>query len=148
MSNNPHRGGDHLRWLRSRWQRLRAAGDRGDVTAEAVIIIPVIVVLTLLVVQFALVWHGRHVAQAAAQTAARSAAAYQAVPSAGLAAGQAYLADVAPNLLSSSDLTVTRSLDTVSANVHAEVLTVLPLLTISIQEEAAAPVETFSVAAP
>ena len=149
MNDHPHyRAGDGLRWLRSRWQRLRAAGDRGDVTAEAVIIIPVIVVLTLLVVQFALVWHGRHVAQAAAQTAARSAAAYQAGPGAGLAAGQAYLTEVAPNLLSSSNLTVTRSLDSASASVHAEVLTVIPLLTIAIQEDAAAPLETFSVAAP
>jgi Flp pilus assembly protein TadG len=48
-----------------------------------VIIVPIIVVLTLLVVQFVLVWHGRHVAQAAAQNAARSAAAYQAQPAAG-----------------------------------------------------------------
>ena len=48
--------------------------DRGSTAVEAVIIIPVIVVLTLLVVQFVLLWHGRHLAQAAAQTAVRAAA--------------------------------------------------------------------------
>ena len=83
--------------------------DRGDATVEAVIIVPVIVVLTLLVVQFVLVWHGRHVAQAAAQTAARSAAAYRAAPVAGQAAGDAYLAEVAPNLLPGRTVTVTRT---------------------------------------
>jgi Flp pilus assembly protein TadG len=78
---------------------VRDRTDRGDATVEAVIIVPIIVVLTLLVVQFVLVWHGRHVAQAAAQNAARSAAAYQAQPAAGQAAGNDYLAQVAPNLL-------------------------------------------------
>ena len=88
------------RWSAARWRRLRDARDRGDATVEAVIIVPVIVVLTLLVVQFVLVWHGRHVAQAAAQTAARSAAAYQApTRGAGRPPGTQYLAEVAPNLL-------------------------------------------------
>src|SRR6476620_5287913 len=94
--------------LTSHGRRLRDARDRGDATVEAVIIVPVIVVLTLLVVQFVLVWHGRHVAQAAAQTAARSAAAYQAQPAVGQAAGDEYLAEVAPNLLPGRVVSVTR----------------------------------------
>ena len=100
MLGNPQRALAVRRfWQLGRWRRLRDARDRGDATVEAVIIVPVIVVLTLLVVQFVLVWHGRHVAQAAAQTAARSAAAYQADPRCGQAAGDEYLAEVAPNLL-------------------------------------------------
>ena len=64
--------------------------------AEAVIIVPVIVILTMVVVQFALLWHGRHVAQAAAQTAARTAALYLGNAAAGSADADGYLAAVAP----------------------------------------------------
>ena len=122
---------------------MRDARDRGDATVEAVIIVPVIVVLTLLVVQFVLVWHGRHVAQAAAQNAARSAAAYQAQPAAGQAAGDDYLAEVAPNLLPGRSVTVTRDAAGATAIVSADVLTVIPFAAFHIQEQATAPLEIF-----
>ena len=130
-------------WPAARWRQLRATRDRGDATVEAVIIIPVIVVLTLLVVQFVLVWHGRHVAQAAAQTAARSAAAYQAQPAAGQAAGDDYLAEVAPNLLPGRSVSVTRDAAGVTVIVSADVLTVIPFAAFHIQEQATAPLEIF-----
>ena len=107
------------------------------------IIVPILVVLTLLVVQFVLVWHGRHVAQAAAQTAARSAAAYQAQPAAGQAAGDDYLAEVAPNLLPGRSVTVTRDAAGAMAIVSADVLTVIPFAAFHIQEQATAPLEIF-----
>ena len=122
---------------------MRDARDRGDATVEAVIIVPIIVVLTLLVVQFVLVWHGRHVAQAAAQNAARSAAAYQAQPAAGQAAGDDYLAEVAPNLLPGRSVTVTRDAAGATAIVSADVLTVIPFAAFHIQEQATAPLEIF-----
>ena len=122
---------------------MRDGADRGDATVEAVIIIPVIVVLTLLVVQFVLIWHGRHVAQAAAQTAARSAAAYQATPGTGQAAGDDYLAEVAPNLLPGRSVTVTRDAAGAMAIVSADVLTVIPFAAFHIQEQATAPLEIF-----
>ena len=129
--------------LKALWRRLRDSRDRGDATVEAVIIVPVIVVLTLLVVQFVLVWHGRHVAQAAAQTAARSAAAYQAQPAVGQAAGDDYLAEVAPNLLPGRTVTVTRDAASATAIVTADVLTVIPFAGFHIQEQATAPLEIF-----
>ncbi len=130
-------------FLARRWRRLRETRDRGDATVEAVIIVPVIVVLTLLVVQFVLVWHGRHVAQAAAQTAARSAAAYQAQPAVGQAAGDDYLAEVAPNLLPGRTVTVTRDATTATVVVHADVLTVIPFAGFHVQEQATVPLEIF-----
>jgi len=126
-----------------RLRRLRATGDRGDATIQAVVIIPVIVLLTLLVVQFVLVWHGRHVAQAAAQTAARSAAAYQAEPGAGRAAGDAYLAEVAPNLLPHRSVTMSMDADSAAVTVHADVLTIIPFAAFDISETATAPRELF-----
>jgi len=143
MPGNPHEPARGPSLLAGRWRRLRAR-DRGDATVEAVIIVPVIVVLTLLVVQFVLVWHGRHVAQAAAQNAARSAAAYQAQPAAGQAAGDDYLAEVAPNLLPGRTVTVTRdAAGTTTAIVDADVLTVIPFAAFHLQEQATAPLEIF-----
>jgi Flp pilus assembly protein TadG len=143
MPGNPHEPARGPSLLAGRWRRLRDARDRGDATVEAVIIVPVIVVLTLLVVQFVLVWHGRHVAQAAAQNAARSAAAYQAQPAAGQAAGDDYLAEVAPNLLPGRSVTVTRDAAGVTVIVSADVLTVIPFAAFHIQEQATAPLEIF-----
>ena len=99
--------------------------------------------LTLLVVQFVLVWHGTHVAQAAAQTAARTAAAYRADPGTGQAAGDAYLAEVAPNLLPGRTVTVHRRRRHGHRTVHAQVLTILPFAAFDIQETATAPRERF-----
>ena len=147
MPGNPHEHARGPSLLTACWRRLRATRDRGDATVEAVIIVPVIVVLTLLVVQFVLVWHGRHVAQAAAQTAARSAAAYQAQPAVGQAAGDEYLAEVAPNLLPGRAVTVTRDSTAVTVIVTADVLTVIPFAGFHIQERATAPLEIF-VGAP
>ena len=126
-----------------RWRRLRHTADRGNASVEAVIIVPVIVVLTLLVVQFVMVWHGTHVAQAAAQTAARTAAAYRADPGTGQAAGDAYLTEVAPNLLPGRTVTMTSDAVTVTAVVHAQVLTILPFAAFDVLETASAPRERF-----
>ena len=143
MPGNPQARARGPSFLTARWRRLRDARDRGDATVEAVIIVPVIVVLTLLVVQFVLVWHGRHVAQAAAQTAARSAAAYQAQPAVGQAAGDEYLAEVAPNLLPGRVVSVTRDAAGATAIVTAGVLTVIPFAAFQIQEQATVPLEIF-----
>ncbi len=143
MPGNPHETARGPSLLAGRWRWLRDARDRGDATVEAVILVPVIVVLTLLVVQFVLVWHGRHVAQAAAQNAARSAAAYQAQPAAGQTAGDDYLAEVAPNLLPGRTVTVTRDATGATAIVNADVLTVIPFAAFHIQEQATAPLEIF-----
>ena len=113
-------------------------------TAEAVIIVPIVVVLTMVVVQFVLLWHGRHVAQAAAQTAARSAAAYQATAAVGQADGDAYLKQVAPNLLPGRAVRVTRDATTVTVTVTADVLTVIPFGSFTVDESAVAPVEAFT----
>ena len=138
-------------WTRRRWQRVDSdptESDRGSTVAEAVIIVPVIIIVTLVVVQFVLLWHGRHVAQAAAQTAARAAATYQGSAEGGRVDGDAYLAEVAPTLLPGRDVQVTRDATTVTVTVHADVLTVIPFGNFTVDERARAPVEAFQAAAP
>lgn len=133
-----------LAGIRRRWRRIFADPDRGSVTTEAVIIVPVVVILTMVIVQFVLVWHGRHVAQAAAQTAARSAASYQSTAALGRSDADAYLQQVAPNLLPDRDVQVDRTATTVTVSVTADVLTVIPFGSFSVREKASAPVEAFT----
>ncbi len=61
----------------------------------------------------------------------------------GQAAGDEYLAEVAPNLLPGRTVTVTRDAAGVTAIVTADVLTVIPFAGFQIQEQATAPLEIF-----
>ena len=135
-------------WWHPQPRRRRDENDRGSASLEAAIILPLLVVLTLLVVQFVMVWHGRHLAQAAAQSAARTAAAYQGTAAAGRSAGSGYIAAVAPRLLPQASVDVDRGAAQVVASVHADVLTIVPFTTFTVDEEATSPVEAFTQAAP
>ena len=52
-------------------QRLR--GERGEAVTETVLLVPVLLLLIMLVIQFGLWYHAEHVVQAAAQEGARAA---------------------------------------------------------------------------
>lgn len=127
-----------------RWRTASSASDRGYNVIEAVIVVPIIVVFTLLVVQMALLWHGRHIAEAAAQAAARSAAGYNSSAEVGRVDGANYLAQVAPNLLQTPTVTVDRTARAATVTVTAKVLAVIPFADFTVTEVAAAPVEAFT----
>jgi Flp pilus assembly protein TadG len=117
--------------------------DDGYSVLEAVIVVPAMLLLTMLVVQYALLWHGRHVAQAAAQDGLQAARAFQATPQAGEQAARAYLAQVAPNLLRNVDTRVEQSATTVTVTVDADVLPLMTFGTLTVSERAAGPREAF-----
>ena len=127
-----------------RWRAASSATDHGYNVIEAAIVVPILVVMTLLVVQMALLWHGRHVAEAAAQAAARSAAGYNSSADVGRSDGASYLAQVAPNLLQSPSVSVARNGRTVTVTVTAKVLAVIPFADFTVTEGAQAPVEAFT----
>jgi Flp pilus assembly protein TadG len=110
---------------------------------EASITLPVLILLTMFVVQWALVWHGRHVAEAAAQDGLRAARGYRATAASGQKAAENYLQAVAPRLLTSPGVDVARTSVTVTVRVHASVLSVLPGSGFGVDETASAPVERF-----
>jgi Flp pilus assembly protein TadG len=131
------------RWLARRWIRLRADDDWGFSTLEAVIVIPVAVFLMLIVVQFAMLWHARHVAQAAAQDGLRAARSYHATGADGKTEADAYLSKIAPRLLSGARVTVDRGANTVTVYVRAEVSSLVPFASFTVSESAAGPVEKY-----
>lgn len=98
--------------------------------------------MVLLVVQLALLWHGRNVAEAAAQDGLRSARGYQSTAALGQRDAEDYLRQVAPNLLPDAQVSVERTETTVTVRVRAGVLSIVPL-GLAVDETAAGPVERF-----
>lgn len=134
--------------LQRRWRRVHAAPDRGSAIVEAVIIIPIIVILSMVLIQFTLIWHGRHLAESAAQNAVTAAAGYQSDSGRGQLSAQEFLGQVAPNLLTAQNVTVTRGATTVTARIQAHVLTFVPFADFTVTATASGPVERFTVGNP
>jgi|SRR5579875_2183970 len=129
--------------LRARLDVARSEHDRGFSTLEAVVVIPVVVVVTMLVVQYVMLWHARNVTEAAAQDALRIARGYQAAAAEGQAGGTEYLHKTAGRLLENFTVTVNRGGDTVSVHVHGTVSSVVPFGTWTVDEYASGPVEKY-----
>jgi len=121
---------------------LRDRGDGGYGIVEAVIVFPAVLAMLFLVVQFALLWHGRHVAEAAAQAALRSAAGYRSTAALGERDGRDYLHQVAPKLLTAPEVHVTRGATSVTVQVRAGVVSLFGMH-LTVAETAAGPVERY-----
>ena len=135
------------RALLSRWLRV-VGGDHRDrdggfSTVEAVIVIPVVVLLTMIVVQYVMLYHARNVTEAAARDGLQVARGYQASAAQGKTAAEQYLTDVAPKLLTARHCDAQRSAVTVVILCHADVASVVPFGSFSVTEQATGPVETF-----
>jgi Flp pilus assembly protein TadG len=129
--------------LRRRHRLLRATSDRGYTVLEAAITLPTILFLLMFIVQWAIVWHSRNVAQAAAQEALRSAEQYQSTAAAGQADGNGFLAQVAPNALGGNCVTVTRSATSVTVHAHCPVMSVIPFAQFWADETVSGPIEQY-----
>lgn len=132
------------RVLRTRWRCVLRDRDRGFGTLEAVIVIPVVVILTMIIVQYVMLYHARNVAEAAARDGLRVARGYQASAAQGKQAAEQYLTTVAPKLLAHRSCSVQRSATTVTIVCHANVASVVPFGSFSVTEHAAGPVERFA----
>lgn len=134
--------------LATAWVRRRTRGERGYSVVEAVFTVPVMLGLTMLVVQYALLWHGRHVAEAAAQDGLRAARGFGATAVMGERDATDYLAQVAPRLLLQPTVQVDRTATVVTVRVRARVLSVIPGGGFAVEESAAGPVERFVGSGP
>lgn len=119
-------------------------GDGGYTVLEAAIVLPVMIVLTMLVIQYALWWHAQHVVEAAAQDGLRAARSYQSTPAAGQAAARQYLRQVAPRLLQRPQVSVSSTPATLTVSVRADVLPLLAFGRLQVQAAASGPLEQFS----
>lgn len=120
--------------------------DAGYSVLEVAIALPVVFGLTMMIVQWAIVWHARSVAEAAAQEGLRTAQAYSSTAAAGRADTLTYLSAVAGASLPHPRVTVTRGATAATVEVTATVASVIPFGHFHITESASGPVETYAAA--
>ncbi|GII82644.1 hypothetical protein Ssi03_06340 [Sphaerisporangium siamense] len=125
-------------------------GDRGASVVELALIMPVVLIVILLVVQFALVFHGRQVADAAAREGARIArAAGTGSPGwrgAAEARARAIVRDVGPKMLDSVTVRAWERADQRGVTVQGKAVAAVPLLpgmTFTITSTFGGPIECF-----
>ena len=134
---------------RRRHHRTRGAGsetearDGGYSVLEAAITLPVVFFLTMFVVQWAIIWHARGVAQAAAQEGLRTAAGYQASAAQGHDDATNFLQQVSPGALADARVTVNRGTTTVTVTVKGPVPTIIPFASFDVDATATGPIETY-----
>lgn len=115
--------------------------ERGQ--TELVIVFPVAMLLVLLLLQAALWFLGRSVAQDAAQDGARAAALLGGSPAAGEQAAKADLAQLAGPMLSSTSVSATRSTGRAQVTVTGRAESLLPGFSLTVSASAAEPTEEF-----
>ncbi len=125
-------------------RRLRS--ERGDATVEAVLAVPVLLLLVLLVIQFGLYYHAAHTAEAAAQEGARAARVDGASADDGKTRARTFMADAAPTLVRDVTVIATRNAETARVEVRGVVHAIVPGLDLSVRAEAESPVERFRAA--
>jgi type II secretory pathway pseudopilin PulG len=129
---------------RPRWRRLPRMGDRGFIALEVLIVIPVAIILTLMVVQYVMLWHARHVAEAAARNGVRVARGYQATAAQGQASADDYLHNAGGGMFTRTHVDASRDTTMVTVDVHATVKSVIPFGHFTVVEHVTSPVERFT----
>jgi Flp pilus assembly protein TadG len=123
---------------------LRARGDDGYSVLEAAITLPVVILLLMMIVQWAIVWHTRNIANAAAQEALRSAEQYSSTAAAGQADGDTFIAQVAPHVLPTGCVKVQRDATTLTVTVHCKItMSVVPFGTYWVDDTISGPIERY-----
>lgn len=123
-------------------------GERGSVAAQVVIAIPLLVMLVLLIVQFALAAYAEHIAQGAADQALNTARTLNATNADGQAQAQAVLAQLATGPLTHPTVSVTRDATTVTVTITGTAENLVPGFTLRVHAEASGPIETFTPDTP
>ena len=128
----------------SRTVRFGAArSDEGSSVVEAVIVVPVIMVLLLLAVQFALWMHASQVAQLAASEGDRSARALDGGPSAGVAVAGAVLTGPGSDVTGARVSTSVLPGESEWLQVSGRATSVLPGLSFTVSASAVGPIQEF-----
>lgn len=132
------------RWRPTRLARLREQPERGSVSLELVLAVPLLLLLILMVAQFTLFYFGAEAAHTAASQAVAVARAQGATDTTGQTQGQAILDQVAAGTLPQRRITVTRGVVEATADVTGTVQSLIPGFHLHVSAHAAAPLEVWS----
>lgn len=119
----------------------RPHADRGAATTQLVLIVPALLLLALLVVQFAVAWHARHIAQYAAQRALAAARIEDGTTSDGRAQAWRSLAVLGHRILQDPSVTVDRAAVQTRVSVGGTVMSVIPGVSLHVSGTASGPTE-------
>jgi Flp pilus assembly protein TadG len=114
--------------------------DRGAVASELVIAVPALLFMVLIILQFAVYAHARHIAQAVAAQSLATARVEGGTAAAGRVAGQQLAAQLGPTL-AHPVIDVQRAVDRVAVTVTGTAPTVLPGLALPVTARDDGPTE-------
>jgi Flp pilus assembly protein TadG len=117
--------------------------ERGSVSTELVIATPLLLLLILAVVQFALWQHANHVARTVAQQSVAVARVQGATANTGQDEARTVLAQLGNQELRNAQVSATRDDDTTTVVVTGESSSVLPFLHLPVKAVATGPTERF-----
>ena len=119
----------------------RTRDERGALSIEFLLVISALMLVFLVMLQYAVKAHAHRVAEAAAEEALASASAYDGSAASGEQAGNHTLSDL--GTLSNTTVVVTRSGTTASATVTGDVEQLVPFLPVHVTVRIEGPVEQF-----
>jgi Flp pilus assembly protein TadG len=122
---------------------LRRGGERGSGTVELVIATPLLLLLVMGIIQFGLLWHAQHVAQAAAAQAVAAERAYNVAGTAGQQRGRQVLSQLGAGDLPHASISVTRIGGQAAADVTGQAQSIIPGWHPGVHAHAAAPLEMY-----
>ncbi|GAB3962020.1 pilus assembly protein [Actinoallomurus acanthiterrae] len=132
-------------WGASRRTQMRGRADRGASTLELALLTPILLLVILLVVQFAMVYHARHVALAAAQSGARVAREQGGGDWKGQAEAKAreYIQQIGPELLTGVTPQAGGDQNQRWVTVTGTAVRVVPFLTLHVTQRSGGPIECY-----
>jgi Flp pilus assembly protein TadG len=143
MNHTKHRRTGTVRVARAVRVRQVLEGDRGSAGAELVIAVPLLLLILLAIIQFALWSHATHIAQAAASQGLAAARTQNGTAAAGTATAQLVLDQLAGGPLTDSTVATDRGAASASVRISGTATPVIPFLVLPVRAEAAGPVERF-----
>ena len=129
---------------RRRWRRAVRGDERGSVSAELVLATPLLLVLIMGVVQFALWQHAEHVADAVAQQGLAVGRLQGETAAAGQVEAQSVLDQLGTGVLVGPDITATRTATTTTVVVTGHAESVFGLFSLPVTAVASGPTEDYA----
>ena len=125
----------------------RRRSQRGAIAIEFMLVLSMLVVVFLVMLQYAVRAHAHRIVTAAAEEGLAAAAAYDGSAEEGRRTAQRYVDDLGPGV-ENAVVTASRSVETARVTVRGEVEELVPFLTVRVSAEVEGPVERFVEEAP
>lgn len=125
------------------WSRPFRVNDRGAASAELVVTAPLVLLVLMAVVQFALWSHAMHIAQAAAAEGLAASRVQGGTAAGGATAAEQVLDQLARGPLNDGHVNSQRNAAAASVRVFGTATTLVPFVRLPVHAEASGPVERF-----